>query len=63
MTVSWPFIVAAPVRNFVPIFTSATILDEQRLHAGAEFHRQIADVLELCHAADCADRELLVRRG
>ena len=51
MTVSWPSIVAAPVRNLDPYFTSATIFDEQRLYARPEFQRQIADVLELCSRA------------
>ena len=38
------------------------VFDEQRLHAGAEFERQVGDVLGVVHAAHGADGELLSPR-
>ena len=59
MTVSWPLSVAAPVRNFVPMFTSATSLTSSGFTPAPNLSGRLAMSSALLHAADGADGELL----
>ena len=42
-----------------PGFYLGHVFDQKRLHAGAEFERQIGDIFRIIHAAHSADGELL----
>ena len=59
MTVSWPLSVAAPVRNLVPVLTSATSLTSSGFTPAPNLSGRLAMSSTLLHAADGADGELL----